>query len=345
MSAVSPLGISVPADLGADRTPEDRGLARDGVRLLVSTPMGESHHRFHDLPDILHPGDLLVVNESATVAASLPAKAAFGDFRVSLSTPYGADLWLVEPRWGYGRPGPLPLEPGDAFEIGGLPARYVAVFPGISRLGFAHIAGDLGGAIRDRGRPIRYGYLRREYTLETYQTVFARVPGSAEMPSAGRPFTSGILGRLTTIGVSFASIVLHTGVSSLEVGDASGGGIPIYPEPFEVPLTTVNAIRHARETGGRVIAVGTTVVRALESATDGCGLRPSRGFTRLYLNPERPVRSVDGLLTGFHESSSTHLALLESVVGLERLRRAYQVAVDQGYLWHEFGDSHLFLPS
>lgn len=337
------LGFSVPRDRGADRTPEDRGIPRDGVRLLVSDPAGETHRRFSDLPEVLGPGDLLVVNESATLAASLPARGACGEFRASVSTAYGTDLWLIEPRWDFGRPGPLPVAPGDPIEVGGIPGRYVASFPGIPRLGFFHSEEDLRPAMERLGRPIRYGYLAREYPLAEYQTVFGRVPGSAEMPSAARPFTSALLRRVAAAGIRTAPILLHTGVSSLEVGDAGATTAPVYPEPFEVPATTVEEIRRTRERGGRVIGVGTTVVRALESATDECGLRPARGFTRLYVAPERPVRALDGLLTGFHEEVSTHLALLAGFAGIDRVRAAYRVAVGSGYLWHEFGDSHLIL--
>ncbi len=333
----------IPALLGADRTPEDRGLRRDRVRLLVSRPSGETHHRFDELPELLRRGDLLVVNQSATVPASLEAHAAFGNFRISVSTVYGPDLWLVEPRWGFGRPGPLPLESGDRLEAGGVPGRYVAPYPRIPRLGFFHADGDLAAAMGSVGAPIRYGYLARDYPLEEYQTVFGRIPGSAEMPSAARPFTARVVARLAAAGVGIAPVTLHAGVSSLEAGDAGPGAVPLYPEPFEVPTGTVDAIRSTRQRGGRVIAVGTTVVRALESATDGCGLRPARGFTRLYLSSDRPSRTVDGLLTGFHEATSTHLALLSSVTGTGRVRRSYRVAVDSGYLGHEFGDSHLIL--
>ncbi len=335
------LGFPVPRELGATNTPEDRGVPRDGIRLLVSDATGEHHHRFSELPELLRAGDLLVVNESATVAASLPARCDFGDFRASISTAYGRELWLIEPRWDFARPGPLPLSPGDEVELGGVPGRYVAEFPGIPRLGFFRADRDLGPAMAHLGRPIRYGYLASEYPLPAYQTVFGRVPGSAEMPSAGRPFTRRVVDRLAPAGVRVAPILLHAGVSSLEVGDAGPWNPPVFPEPFEVPATTVAEIRAARERGGRVVGVGTTVVRALESATDDGGLRPSRGFTRLYIAPDRPVRSLDGLLTGFHEEVSTHLALLAGFAGIERVRRAYRAAVDAGYLWHEFGDSHL----
>ncbi len=337
-------GYSVPPILGADRTPEDRGVPRDQVRLLRSDPWGDAHHRFSDLTELLDPGDLLVVNESGTLPASLPAVGSPGRFRVSVSTRYGPELWLVEPRWDFGRPGPVPLRPGEAFEVAGVPVRYLAPFPGVRRLGFLRSLGDLGAAMRSVGRPIRYGYLAREYPLDTYQTVFARVPGSAEMPSAGRPFTDALVRELRARGVEFAAILLHAGVSSLEVGDIEAGTPPVLPEPFEVPRVTVEAIRRARARGRRVIAVGTTVVRALESAADGCGgLRPARGFTRLYLRPARRTRTVDGLLTGFHEAGSTHLALLSAVAGRETVQRSYRLARGGGYLWHEFGDSQLLL--
>lgn len=328
---------------GADRTPEDRGLARDGVRLLVSGPDGDRHHRFRDLPDLLAAGDTLVVNESATIAASVPARAGPTSFVVSASTEYGPDLWLVETRWGPGAPGPVPLRPGDRFEIGEVPSRYLRDYPGIPRLAFVHTEGDLRAAMTEVGRPIRYGYLARDYPLETYQTVFSRVPGSAEMPSAARPFTPHLVERLRSKGIGVARVVLHAGVSSLEMGDAGPNRVPVFPEPFDVPIETVTAIRRTHERGGRVIAVGTTVVRALESAADDCGLRPARGFTRLYLHPGRPTRTVDGILTGFHEGTSTHLALLGAVVGSGRIERAYRVAAEGRYLWHEFGDSHLIL--
>ncbi len=330
----------VPVGKGADRTPEDRGVRRDEVRLLVSDPDGDSDARFDRLPEILRPGDLLVVNESATLPASLPATGPPGAFRVHASTHYGGSLWLVESRWGFGDPGPVPMEVGDRWEVGGVPARVVAPYPAIPRLSYLAIASDLRRAMDRAGRPIRYGYLAHDYPLAAYQTVFGRIPGSAEMPSAGRPFSRRLVRQLRNRGVGFAPIVLHAGVSSLEYGDA-GPSAPLYPEPFEVPAATVAAIARTRCAGGRVVAVGTTVVRALESAAASGELRSARGFTRLYLHAGRPVHTVDGLLTGFHESRSTHLELLASVVGAEMVRRSYGVALDGPYLWHEFGDSHL----
>jgi S-adenosylmethionine:tRNA ribosyltransferase-isomerase len=329
----------------ADRTPEDRGLARDGVRLLVSVDGDDQDAVFSDLPDLLAPGDLLVVNESATLPASLPAVGRPGAFRLHVSTRYDADLWVVEPRWTVARPGPVGLRLGEVFRVGEVPVRLIAPFPGIERLAFLRADGDLVAEMARIGRPIRYGYLAREYPLEAYQTVFARVPGSAEMPSAGRPFTRALLDRLAARGVEIAPIVLHAGVSSLEADAIAPGASPVYPEPFEVPRVTVDAIERARAGGHRVVAVGTTVVRALESAVDACGLRATRGFTRLYLHAGRPVRVIDGLVTGFHADRTTHLDLLAALARRERLAAAYRHARAAGYLWHEFGDSHLILAS
>lgn len=329
----------------ADRIPEDRGLARDAVRLMVSDRAGDRDARFRDLPDLLRPGDLLVVNESATLPASLPARGRPGDFLVNLSTRYGPDLWLAESRWSASRPGPVPLARGERITVGGVGARWVAAFPGTPRLAFLHTESDLGAAMERVGRPIRYAYLAHDYPLDAYQTVFARVPGSAEMPSAGRPFSRPLVDRLLTSGIRIATVVLHTGVSSLEIDPEQPDLLPSYPEPFRVPSSTADAIRAARARGGRVIAVGTTVVRALESALDGDEVHATEGFTRLVVTPERPTRVVDGLLTGFHDARSTHLELLAAVAGAGPLRRSYARAVEQGYLWHEFGDSQLWLPN
>ncbi|HEX9709002.1 MAG TPA: S-adenosylmethionine:tRNA ribosyltransferase-isomerase [Candidatus Thermoplasmatota archaeon] len=333
-----------PKELEADAPPELRGSTRDGVRLLVSTPAGHEHHAFRDLPALLTPGDLVVVNESATLPAGLPARGAVGDFTLCLSTNYGRGLWLTEPRWGPARPGPLPLRPGDRFEAAGLRATVVAEYPGLPRLLFVHLNGDVLSAAARRGAPIRYAYLREPLGLEFYQTVFSRVPGSAEMPSAARPFTLAAVRALAARGVRFATVVLHAGVSSLEVEAPLVEAQPLYPEPFEVPAATVAAVSAARAAGRRVVAVGTTVVRALESAHDGKRLRPARGFTRLYVNPYRPARVVDGLLTGFHDPMTSHLAMLYALAGEDLVRSAYAEAVAGRYLWHEFGDSHLVLP-
>jgi S-adenosylmethionine:tRNA ribosyltransferase-isomerase len=334
-----------PASRQAATPPEARGMERDEVRLLVSTPEGHEHARFRELPRFLAPGSVLVVNRSATWPASLPAKGGPGPFLLNLSTRYGEGVWLAEPRWSARSPGPLPLEAGERIEVAGLPARLVTPYPGLPRLWFVHIEGEVEAIMARSGEPIRYGYVEPPYPpLEAYQTVFAEVPGSAEMPSAARPFTPRVVDGLRARGVQLASVALHTGVSSLEVEAEEVEEQPLYPEPFEVPRETAEAVNAAREEGRPVVAVGTTVVRALESAWDGERVRPAAGFTRRFVHPGRPVRTVDGLVTGLHDPLASHLAMLYAVADPETIREAYAEAVREGYLWHEFGDSHLILP-
>ena len=330
-----------PKELEATAPPEFRGVARDGVRLLVTDPSGSFHRTFRALPGLLEPGDLLVVNESATLAASLPARGADGEFLLNISTDYGRNVWLAEPRWSAARPGPVPLAPGVRFGAGGVAFRAIGPFPGIERLWFLRGAGDVPSAMREFGQPIRYGYVPSSYPLDTYQTVFARVPGSAEMPSAGRPFTLRTVQALLDRGVGIAPLVLHAGVSSLESEPDREEIPPIYPEPFDVPQATAERVNATRAAGHRVVAVGTTVVRALETAWDGHAVVPLRGFTRLTLSPGHRVHSVDGMLTGLHDPRTSHLALLFGFAGEGRVRDAYAEAVRERYLWHEFGDSHL----
>ncbi|MGA9839535.1 MAG: S-adenosylmethionine:tRNA ribosyltransferase-isomerase [Thermoplasmata archaeon] len=330
-----------PGALQATAPPEDRGVERDEVRLLVTDAAGSRHRTFRSLPDLLEPGDLLVVNESATLAASLPARGGGFDFLLNVSTDYGRNLWLAETRWSPSRPGPVPLRPGDRITVAEISFRAVGPFPGIERLWFFRGVGDVAATMQEWGRPIRYGYVTRPYSLDTYQTVFSRVPGSAEMPSAGRPFTPRVVRALSDRGVGIAPVVLHAGVSSLETEPDRADIPPIYPEPFEVPGATAERINETHRTGHRVIAVGTTVLRALETAWTVGGVVPLRGFTQLTLGPGRPMRSVEGMLTGLHDPRTSHLALLFGFAGEERIRAAYAVAVRGRYLWHEFGDSHL----
>jgi S-adenosylmethionine:tRNA ribosyltransferase-isomerase len=331
-----------PRPRPATRTPEERGLARDQVRLLVSGPDGHQHAIFHELPDFLRPGTLLVVNTSATLPASLPARAYFGTFTLNLSTRYGDRLWLAEPRWDFARPGPLPFRGGETVDVAGISARLVAPYPGLARLWFVAFDGSAELAMANHGEPIRYGYMDPPFPpLPAYQTIFAVRPGSAEMPSAGRPFSQLVIDRLERQGVRLASLELQTGVSSLETAD--GLGATVYGEPFSVPAETAAAVNGARREGRPVIAVGTTVVRALESAWDGGAVRAAAGFTRLFVHPGRRVRTVDGLITGFHDPEASHLAMLRAIAEEEAISGAYAEAMREGYLWHEFGDSHLIL--
>lgn len=333
-----------PAGQVATMPPEMRGLARDEVRLLVSTPRRHAHARFRDLASYLTPGTVLVVNRSATLAASLPATGRLGPFMLNLSTRYQDGLWLAEPRWDRSRPGPLPLHPGVSIEAGGLAGRLIAPYPGLARLWFTRIDGDVEAAIARAGEPIRYGYIEPPLPpLSAYQTLFSTVPGSAEMPSAGRPFTPRVVAELEADGIAILPIELHAGVSSLELDPETIDRPVLYPEPFRVPVATAATINQARREGRPVIAVGTTVVRALESAFADGQVRPAEGFTRLYVHPARRVQAVDGLLTGLHDPLASHLAMLHALAGTELIRGAYAEALREGYLWHEFGDTHLIL--
>jgi S-adenosylmethionine:tRNA ribosyltransferase-isomerase len=338
----SALAFALPSALEAHEPPEARGLRRDAVRLMVATSHDGriAHTRFDQLPRFLRAGDLLVVNDSATMPAALSAKRAGGEeLELHLSTPAG-DRWLVELRRD-GAPYAC-ARTGERIELpAGAAATLLAPYAGAARLWLAEfdLPEPLADYLERHGRPIRYSYVPREWPLAYYQTVYARGPGSAEMPSAGRPFTHELLARLRASGVGVAALTLHTGVSSPERHE------PPYPERYRVPAATARRVNDARERGGRVIAVGTTVVRALETQADAAGrVAPGAGWTRLVLGPERGLRAVDGLITGWHEPDASHLELLRAAAPQQLLVRCYGEALARGYLWHEFGDSHLLLP-
>jgi S-adenosylmethionine:tRNA ribosyltransferase-isomerase len=332
---------------------EARAGSRDAVALMVSRrAAGEiSHHAFADLPALLLPGDLVLVNTSGTLPAAV---AIGGGLAVHFSTAMPDGGWLVELRavtgnattpFGQGTPGQLLAMPGGA-ELR-LTARFT------SRLWRARLNTAVVPYLLRCGAPIRYSYVDTSWPAEAYQTIFATEPGSAEMPSASRPFTPEIVTRLVARGVTIAPLTLHTGVSSLE-GDEDP-----YPEYYEVPPMTARLVNLTRRSGGRVIAAGTTVVRALETAVldasglDASGLDASgpadavtaaAGWTEHVVTPGTGVRAVDGLLTGLHEPRSSHLKMLAAFASEELLTRCYAAALDRGYLWHEFGDVHLLLP-
>ncbi|MBO0836417.1 MAG: S-adenosylmethionine:tRNA ribosyltransferase-isomerase [Actinobacteria bacterium] len=338
----------LPPELQAHEPPESRGSSRADVRLMVSrtTAREVSHHAFAELPDLLLPGDLLVVNNSATLPAAVPvavpppALAASGPFTVHFSTSLPDGQWLVELRSGRGHR-TIPFAGGAAGLTVELAGGAILTLTGrfSQRLWRARSSAAVVPYLLRHGQPIRYSYVPRPWPIEAYQTVFATLPGSAEMPSAARPFTPEIVTSLVSRGVIIAPITLHTGVSSLE-GDEDP-----YPESYDVPPATARLVSLTRKTGGRVIAAGTTVVRALESAAlPAARGGAAAGWTSHVVTRQSGLRVVDGLLTGLHEPRSTHLWMLSAFTDDDLLRRCYQEAADRGYRWHEFGDVHLLLP-
>jgi len=249
------------------------------------------------------------------------------------STRLQANLWIVEPRKVTPRQGEILRLPGAES------VQLLVPKQGLQRLWVGQVSTDMGKYLARWGRPISYPYVRERWPLEMYQTVYASEPGSAEMPSAGRAFSPDVLERLARRGVEFVTLTLHAGVASLEGHEAP------YAEEYRVPRHTAQAVQAARREGRRVIAVGTTVVRALETAAEQGGgeVVASHGWTDLVITPERGVRVVDSLLTGLHEPKASHLAMLEAIAGRRHLELAYAAALDGRYLWHELGDLHLIL--
>ena len=372
------LDFTLPAEREAHEPPEARGVPRDRVALMASRgAAGEiSHHAFTDLPALLLPGDLLVVNTSATMPAAVPLPG--GPAAHSSPPPRGPAAHLLPPPRGPAVHFSTPLPDGDWLvelraaggaatvpDHGGAPGQRLALPGGAvltldarftPRLWRARLSTAVLPYLLRWGEPIRYSYVRRPWPIEWYQTVFGTRPGSAEMPSASRPFSPEVVTRLVARGITFAPLTLHTGVSSLE-GDEDP-----YPEPYDVPPATARLVNLTRRHGGRVIAVGTTVARALETAArvpgsaagpadPGAGHRPapgcvapSAGWTEHVVTPDTPLLAVDGLITGLHEPRSSHLRMLAAFADLDLLSRCYAAAIERGYLWHEFGDLHLLLP-
>jgi S-adenosylmethionine:tRNA ribosyltransferase-isomerase len=307
-----------------------------------------THAAFTELPEFLAAGDLVVINVSQTLPAAVAATRADGTaVRVHFATraPGLDEQWrVVELRSADGA-NPARGRAGETLALPGPDGAHpslalVAPYASGSRLMLARLdgAGTVEDLLRHHGQPIRYGYVRGAWPLEAYQNVYARVPGSAEMPSAGRPITLRLISELVTRGIAIAPITLHTGVSSPERHE------PPFPEEYEVPQATARLVNLTREARGRVIAVGTTVVRALETVARADGsVAAGAGWTNLVIDPDRGVHAVDGLITGWHEPEASHLWMLAALAGEPFLERCYHAALEHGYLWHEFGDSHLIL--
>jgi S-adenosylmethionine:tRNA ribosyltransferase-isomerase len=350
------LDFELPPELEADAPPEARGLSRDEVRLMVSYLADNRvvHTQFKNLDEFLEAGDVLVINTSGTMNAAINATRDDGtELELHLSTHLPADLWIVEVRlpdevatkpFYTARSGETLTLPGGASVTLLVPyqeERSLTPEPDHVRLWIAtlKLPYPLHEYLDRHGFPIRYNYVKQGWPNSYYQTVYANEMGSAEMPSAGRAFTLDLLERLRTRGVQIVPLILHTGVASLEDHEAP------YEEYYRVPLDTAQMINEARAAGHRVIAVGTTVVRALETVTDVQGVvHPGEGWTRVIVTPARGIHAVNGMLTGLHEPKATHLAMIEALAGREHLKVTYDEALHNDYLWHEFGDLHLMLP-
>jgi S-adenosylmethionine:tRNA ribosyltransferase-isomerase len=341
------LSFDLPPELEAREPAEARGLTRDAVRMLVAHKETDElvHSTFALLPAFLEPGDLVVINTSGTIPGAIPVLAADGTkLVIHLSTQLDHRHWVVELRKPSNRAterwtGP---PPSGHFELGeGASLELVGPYRGSARLWVAAVELPQPALtwLAVNGQPIRYGYVDRPWPITAYQNVYTTEPGSAEMPSAGRPFTPEVITRLVAKGIGVTPLVLHTGVASLEADE-----LP-YPEKVVVPEATAVRVNAAHDAGRHVIAVGTTVVRALETAADEGGrVTPFDGWTETVITPERGVRAVDGLLTGWHEPEASHLLMLEAIAGRELLERSYRASLAEGYLWHEFGDVHLIVP-
>jgi S-adenosylmethionine:tRNA ribosyltransferase-isomerase len=321
---------------------------RDDVRLLVVNPTGESFDRsVVDLPEILAPGDLVIVNDAATLPASLPARGPGGEpLEIRLLAPRSDDTWQIV-LFGAGdwrtrtedRPPPPRLGVGAQLEVGDVSARIAEVStlsPRLVDLCFARGGDALWDAIYRLGRPIQYAYTAAALELWSVQTLYAGRPWATELPSAGRPLSARVLLALRRRGIELGVVTHATGLST--TGDpALDAALPL-PERYDIPAATVDAIGRARARGGRVIAVGTTVVRALEGAAAAGPLRPGTGTTDLRIDAGTPLRVVDGLLTGMHAPGESHYRLLHAFTSATVLAAAVDHAVAAGYRTHEFGD-------
>jgi S-adenosylmethionine:tRNA ribosyltransferase-isomerase len=357
ISDLKSLDFHLPEHMEANSPPEARGLERDQVRLMVTSRSNHPiiHSQFRDLPEFIKPGDVLVINTSGTLNAAMNARRNNGTrLELHLSTHLPGDLWVVELRTPHNA-GNLPFFTASAGEVlslpGGARARLLLPYHSDQRgkqeidqrirlwIAALDISGPLEAYLDRYGFPIRYKYVREGWPLSYYQTVYVTEKGSAEMPSAGRAFTPELITRLVAQGVQIVPILLHTGVASLEEHE------PPYEEYFRVPDETARAVNAAHANSKRVIAVGTTAIRALETVTgENRMTHPGEGWTSIIISPERGIRAADGLLTGLHEPRSSHLAMLAALVGYEELGQAYREALQEEYLWHEFGDLHLILP-
>lgn len=347
----TPFTFTLPLELAAKEPPERRGIARDKVRLMVINrdTYQVEHTRFDNLGGFLRPGDLLVFNTSRTLPAAIDGcEVPNGScMQVRLAHHLPDDSWLALLLCQQGEPFACGLRGGMKINFGqgliGTVNHRDEQIPRLWKLRFSKSGTELMDLLYRLGQPIRYEYVSAPWDLDYYQTVYAKEPGSAEMPSAGRAFTWKSLFDLKRRGIETAHIVLHTGLSSY-MDDELDARHPASEEEYIISEVAADKINRTHESGGRVIAVGTTVVRALESVADETGrVKAGHGYTRLHVTAEHQLRTVDGLLTGLHEPEASHLDLLSAFLPSAQIREAYEDAVQRHYLWHEFGDLNLIV--
>jgi S-adenosylmethionine:tRNA ribosyltransferase-isomerase len=325
---------------------------RSSERLLAIDPRAGRfrHLALEILPELLRPGDLLVVNDAATLPASLRLTSHDAELRLAAhgadgsfhAIVLGAGSWRVPTE----ERGPPPrFRPGERVASGALTATVLAVDPvdpELVRVRFDQTGALFEQALYGRGRVVQYAYLTRELELWDVQSVFAARPWAFEPPSAGLPLTLALLTKLRGRGVELSALSHAAGLSS--TGTASLDRRLPLPERYEIPRGTCEAIARAKASGGRVVAVGTTVVRALESSALEHGeLTAGGGEARLVIGPGFCPRVVDGVLSGVHAPKTSHFSLLSAFAPRPLLERSLEAAADAGYLQHEFGDSCLIL--
>ncbi len=350
-------------DLPPDRIARYPASRRDGSRLLVVEPSGDSgtglqggagkggspfrHLRFERLPELLAPGDLLVLNESRVLPVRLLG-----------AKPTGArgEVLLVRPvddarvRWeALVRPGSK-LKPGRSLEIGAeLVVRIEDGLPDGGRLVALETPLGVDEALERYGAVPLPPYLDRDeepLDRERYQTVYARVPGSVAAPTAGLHLTDSLLARIEGEGVEVARVTLHVGPGTFRPVESERiDAHQMHREMWEVSSEAAEAVAQTRSRGGRVWAVGTTVVRTLESAADPSGrVHPGKGETRLFISPGYRFQVVEGLITNFHLPRSTLLMLVSALAGYEMTMAAYEEAIQEGYRFYSYGDAMAILP-
>jgi S-adenosylmethionine:tRNA ribosyltransferase-isomerase len=305
-----------------------------------------------DLPALLRAGDLVVLNDAATLPASLKGSARGREIEVRLAASnddgsfqavlFGAGDWRTRTE---DRPSPEVLAVGESIELGPrMRAKIEGVSPASSRLLTIRLQTDSAPAlgILEHGRPIQYSHLADELALWDVQNAFSARPWAFEYPSAGRFVTPSVIRALRAARIEIAWLTHAAGISSS--GDAAIDALLPMRERYQIPIETADAVTRAHGRRGRVIAIGTTVARALEGASVGVGrVKAGRGSTEILLGASSPLSIVSGIVTGFHEEGSSHLSLLQAFAPRERLASGYLTAAKLGFLAHEFGDVELLL--